>query len=59
MTLSRFMKVYPSLPLAERDMSCCVINNEAISWKLAYEEIKENTELGKRIQIQLEELKLI
>jgi len=53
------MKVYPSLPLAERTMTCCVIDGEAVSWKLAYEEIKNNTELGKRIQKQLESLKLI
>jgi len=59
MTLSRFVKVYNSLPLAERDMACCVIGDEAISWKLAYNEIKENTELGKRIQVELERLKLI
>lgn len=59
MTLSRFVKVYNSLPLVERDMACCVINNEAVSWKLAYEEIKEDTELGKVIQTQLESLNLI
>jgi len=59
MTLSRFVKVYNSLPLAERSMPCCVINDEAISWGLAYEEIKEDTELGKVVQKQLESLKLI
>ncbi len=59
MTLSRFVKVYNNLPLAERDMACCVINDEAVSWKLAYFEIKEKTELGMRIQKQLEDLSLI
>jgi len=59
MTLSRFMKLYPSLPISERDMTCCVINDEAISWKLAYKEIKEKTELGGVIQKQLESLNLI
>jgi len=59
MTLSRFVKVYNSLPLAERDMPAVVIGDEAISWKLAYKEIKENTELGKIIQAQLEQLGLI
>ena len=57
--LSKFVKVYNSLPLAERDMACCVIDGEAVSWRLAYEEIKNKTELGKRIQAQLESLKLI
>lgn len=59
MTLSRFVKVYNSLPLAERNMPAVVIDGEGISWKLCYKEIKEDTELGKRIQAELEKLKLI
>ena len=59
MTLSRFVKVYNSLPLAERNMPAVVIDDDAISWRLCYEEIKEDTELGKVIQKQLESLKLI
>jgi len=59
MSLSRFVKVYNSLPLAERDMACVVIDEEAVSWRLAYEEIKNKTELGQRIQAQLESLNLI
>ena len=59
MALSKFVKVYDSLPLAERTMTCCVIEDEAISWKLAYSEIKDDTALGQRIQKQLETLKLI
>jgi len=59
MTLSRFVKVYNGLPLAERDMACVVIDEEAVSWKLAYEEIKNKTELGARIQTELERMQLI
>jgi len=59
MTLSRFMKVYPNLPLAERDMTCCVIDGEPITWKLAYQEISAGTDLGERIQLELEKLGLI
>lgn len=59
MTLSRFVKVYNSLPIAERDLACCVIDDEAISWKLAYHELKENTEFSKKIQAKLESLGLI
>lgn len=59
MTLSRFVKVYNSLPLAERNLPCVVIDGEAVSWKLAYLEIKEDTELGKRIQEELIRLELI
>lgn len=57
--LSKFVKVYNSLPLPERDLACCVIDGDGVSWKLAYDEIKKNTELGKRIQVQLEALGLI
>jgi len=59
MALSKFVKVYNSLPLAERDMVCVVIDDNGISWKLAYQEIKDNTALGQRIQKQLESLSLI
>ncbi len=59
MALSRFVKVFNSLPLAERNMVCVVIDDNGISWKLAYQEIKDDTALGQRIQKQLETLKLI
>ncbi len=59
MTLSKFVKVYNNLPLGERNLACCVIDGEGVSWKLAYEEIKEDTEIGKAIQLELEKLKLI
>jgi len=59
MALSRFVKTYNNLPIPERDMVCCVIDGEGVSWKLAYSEIKEKTELGERIQAELERLELI
>ena len=59
MTLSRFVKTYNNIPLAERDMPCCVIDGESVSWKLAYSYIKENSDMGKRVQAQLEILNLI
>ena len=59
MTLSRFVKTYNNIPLAERDMVCVVIDGEGVTWKLAYQYIKEKTELGKTIQAQLEMLELI
>ena len=59
MTLSRFVKVYNNLPLPERDLVCVVIDGDGITWRLAYEEIKKKTELGERIQAELERLELI
>ena len=59
MALSKFVKVYNNLPIPERDMVCVVIDGEGVTWKLAYKYIKEDTELGKVIQQELEKLKLI
>ena len=59
MTLSRFVKVFNNLPPAERDLVCTVVNGDGITWRLAYKEIKEKTELGEVIQKQLEDLELI
>ena len=59
MTLSRFTKVYNNLPIPERDLVSVVIDEDGITWRLAYKEIKDDTELGKRIQKKLEDLKLI
>ena len=59
MTLSRFTKVFSSLPIPERDLVCVVIDGDGITWRLAYEELKKDTELGKRIQAELEKLELI
>ncbi len=59
MTLSRFVKVYNNLPLPERDLVCVVIDGDGITWRLAYEEVKKKTELGERIQAELERLELI
>ena len=59
MTLSRFTKVFSSLPPAERNLVCCIIDEDGISWRLAYDQIKEDTELGRRVQAELEKLELI
>lgn len=53
MSLSRFVAVYNTLPLATRNTVCCIIDGEGISWKLAYDEIKNNTDLGNKIQAKL------
>jgi len=55
----RFFKVYNNLPLEEREMPIIVLDNNPISWKLAYIEISNNTERGKKILEKLLELKLI
>lgn len=59
MSLERFMKVYASLPLPERELTVIAINNKPISWNRAHIEIKNKTELGSEIQKKLEELDII
>jgi len=59
MSLSKFVKVYQNIPIAERDMVCIVIDDEGMTWKLAYKYLKEGGVMADRIQKQLEELELI
>lgn len=54
-----FFKVYSEVPIDERKMVVVVIDNEPISWNLAYQEIKNNTERGKRILSILKKLEVI
>ncbi len=53
MSLERFIKVYASLPLAERSNTVVVIDDQPISWIMAHREIKNNTKLGRKIQESL------
>lgn len=55
----RFFQVYSGLPIEERKKPVVVIDNEPINWNLAYEEIKNETERGKKILKLLIELELI
>lgn len=55
----KFFKVYANLPLNLRDEIVLVIDDEPITWKIAYLEIKENTKLGERILEKLEALEFI
>ena len=59
MSLERFMKVYASLPLPERELTVIVIDNKPISWNRTHIEIKNKTELGNQIQKRLEDLDII
>ncbi len=45
----RFFKVYSNLPLDERKKPIVILGKEPVSWDLAYEEIKNETEKGKKI----------
>lgn len=53
MSLERFIKVYTSLPIEERKLTVIIVDDQPISWLMAHREIKNNTELGKKIQERL------
>lgn len=46
---ARFIKVYSDLPINIRREVIAIINEDPISWNVAYLEIKNETELGQKI----------
>jgi len=55
----RFVKVYSNIPINLRREIILVIDDNPITWNVAYVEIKNKTELGKRILRKLIELEFI
>lgn len=55
----KFFKTYANLPLNLRDEIILVINDEPITWKVAYLEISNDTKLAKQILEKLEALEFI
>ncbi len=54
----RFIKAYSDLPIKVREEVLIVINEQPITWNVAYNEIKDNTELGKEILKNLKKIGL-
>lgn len=55
----RFLKIYANIPLSLRREIILVLDNEPITWNVAYVEVFNRTEKSKKILKKLEELKLI
>lgn len=55
----RFLKIYANLPLTLRGEIILVLDNEPITWNVAYIEVYNNTEKSIKILKKLEELKII
>jgi len=51
---SEFLKIYPNVPEDLREDILVVIDGKSYTWNTAYLEIKDNTELGKKILKALE-----
>ncbi len=58
-SLARFMEVYSNIPINLRKEIILVIDDQPISWNVAYLEIKNNTPLGNRILQKLIEMEII
>ncbi len=56
---TKFLNVYSNLPLNIRKEVIVVLDEQPISWNVAYLEISGDTELGKKILKKLEELKIL
>lgn len=59
MTKEKFLKTYANLPEPEREQVIALIDNKTYSWNVAYNEILNNTKLGKKILKKIEALELI
>ncbi len=55
----RFFKVYSNLPMNVRKEIVLVIDDQPISWAVAYNEIVNKTEVGRKIFKKLIELEII
>ncbi len=59
MSKDKFFKVYANLPEPEREQVIAVVEDKPYSWNIAYNEISNNTELGKKILKKIEALGLL
>lgn len=58
-TKEQFFKIYSNIPIAERGNVVVVIDEQPISWHLAYQEIKNNSALGEKILKILKALEIL
>jgi len=59
MSKDKFFKAYANLPEPERSQVIAIIDNKPYSWNVAYSEIEQNTNLGKKILKKMEDLKIL
>jgi len=56
---SKFLSIYPNLPIPERSQVIVIIDDEPYSWNVVYNEVKANTELGKAMLEKMNKMELI
>lgn len=55
----KFLRIYANIPEGLRNDIISVVDKKTYTWNVAYIEIKENTELGKKLLKALEGLGLV
>ncbi len=55
----QFITVYSNLPLGVRKEIVLVVDNQPITWEVAYIEVANDTPLSKHILMKLKELAII
>jgi hypothetical protein len=56
---AKFLKIFSNIPETLRESIVAVVDNKPYTWNVAYIEIKNKTELGKKILKIMEELELV
>ena len=59
MSREKFLKAYANLPSPERVQILALIDDKPYSWDRAYDEISNDTELGRRILKKLEDIGIL
>jgi len=59
MSKEKFLKVYANLPEPERYQVIAIVDKKTYSWNTAYNEISNDTELGKKILKKIEALGIL
>lgn len=59
MSKEKFLKAYANLPEPERSQVIVVIDNKPYSWNAAYNEVANNTALGKQMLEKMEALGIL
>ena len=56
---TEFLNIYFNLPLEERKNVVVVLDEEPITWNLAYQEVRNHTKKGQVILNKLKELDIL
>ena len=59
MTKDKFLRIYANLPAPERGQVIAIIEGKTYSWDVAFQEISNDTELGRKILKYLQQLGIL